>query len=147
MWREIKTESELEQFMETMLYFHDSCVKEMCYLSGAYVTDKLAMYPINNRRILRVAIQQQYEKRPMIEMEFGGLKKLKLNPNDENHTCEILDATLIMKDGDVYWCDCGGLLETDLEKYEGTLICATSLRWRSVENFMGEGDFYHSGDE
>ena len=144
MWNEISTNDEILQFMENMCYFHDSCIKEISYISGAYVTNKLSMYPLNNRRVLRVVIQRQHEKNSMIEMEFQGLVVLKLFPIDENYTCEILEATMIMKDGDIYWCDCGGLSEADLVDYEGTLICASKLRWRSIENHMGEEEFYRS---
>lgn len=58
--------------------------------------------------------------------------------------CEILDSTMIMKDGNIYWCDCGNLSESDLDDYTGTLICASGMRWRSIENHMGENEFYHS---
>ena len=55
-----------------------------------------------------------------------------------------LDSTMIIKDGNIYWCDCGDLSEADLGAYEGTLICAAGFRWRSIENHMGEKEFYHS---
>ena len=144
MWHEIRDSDELKQFMDNMLSFHDSCIKEMYYLSGAYVTDTLSMYPINDRRVLRIIFQRQYENLSMIELEFCGLKKLKLSPVNESYTCEILDSTLLMKDGNIYWCDCGGLTETDLDAYTGTLVCAAKLRWRAVMGFMGENLFYHS---
>lgn len=51
---------------------------------------------------------------------------------------------MIIKDGNIYWCDCGDLSEADLGAYEGTLICAAGFRWRSIENHMGEKEFYHS---
>lgn len=63
---------------------------------------------------------------------------------NEDYTCEILDSTMIMKDGNIYWCDCGNLSESDLDDYTGTLICASGMRWRSIENHMGENKFYHS---
>ena len=144
MWNKIVTNDDILQFMEEVCYFHDSCIKEISYLSGAYVNDNLSMYPINNRRVLRVAIQRQYERNSMIEMEFHGLKILKLVPLDEDYTCEILDSTMLIKDGNLYWCDCGNLSESDLDDYEGALICASKLRWRSIENHMGEKEFYHS---
>lgn len=102
------------------------------------------MHPLNDRRILRVVIQRQYEKNSMIEMEFQGLKYLKLFPVDESYTCEILDSTMIMKDGNFYWCDFGNVPESDLDDYAGTLICASGFRRRSIENHMGEKEFYHS---
>ena len=41
-------------------------------------------------------------------------------------------------------CD---VTEADLDDYEGTLICASKLRWRAIENHMGEKLFYHSDVE
>ena len=144
MWETIHTNDEILKFMESVCHFHDSCIKEISYISGAYVSENLSMHPLNVRRVLRVVIQRQYEKDSMIEMEFQGLKHLKLFPVDESYTCEILDSTMIMKDGNFYWCDCGNVSESDLDDYAGTLICASGFRWRSVENHMGDMAFYHS---
>lgn len=144
MWETICTNDELLKFMKELCYFHDSCIKEISYISGAYVDDDLSMYPLNSRRVLRVVIQRQYETNSMIELEFQGMKYLRLFPVDESYTCEILDSTMIIKDGNIFWCDCGGLSEPDLDNYEGTLICASNLKWRSIENHMGEKEFYHS---
>ena len=36
-WNEITDENSLKEFMERVSFFHDSCIKEMHYLSGAYV--------------------------------------------------------------------------------------------------------------
>ncbi|MBE6982428.1 MAG: hypothetical protein E7437_08930 [Ruminococcaceae bacterium] len=142
MWNEINTKEDLTQFLDEMGYFHDSCVKELHYYSGAYVKENLAMHPINDHRSLKVVIQRQWKTHSMIEMEFLELKGLRLFPADEGYTCEILDATVILKDGDVYWCDCGGLEETDLDTYAGTWIRASKLRWRSIKGHMGAEPFY-----
>ncbi len=142
MWKMINTNVEILKFMESVCHFHDSCIKEISYISGAYVSENLSMHPLNDRRVLRVVIQRQYEKDSMIEMEFQGLKHLKLFPVDESYTCEILDSTMIMKDGNIYWCDGGNLTESDLDEYTGTLICASKLRWRTIESRLGENRFY-----
>lgn len=144
MWNEIVNNSTLMEFMENISFFHDSCIKELKYLSGAYVDEDLAMYPVNDRRILNVIIQRQYEENCMIEMEFGGLRYLKLFPIDEKGTCEIYDSTMILKDGCIYWCDCGGLSEEELIGYDGTLICASKLRWRSIDGCIGQKEFFLS---
>ena len=78
----------------------------------------------------------------MIELQFKGLKYLKLFPVDEQYTSEILDATMILKKDCIYWCDCGGLSEKDLDYYEGTLICAEKLEWRAVDDGMGQREFF-----
>lgn len=97
MWNEIASEKDLNAFMDTVYGFHDSCLKEIKYISGAYVNEKLSMSPVNKQRILSMIIQRQFENPSVIEMQFVGLKYLKLFPNDENYTCEILDATMILK--------------------------------------------------
>ena len=125
MWETISSSDEISRFMERVYDFHDSCIKEMNYISGAYVEDSLWMHPLNDRRILRVIIQRQFAE-------------------DESYTCEILDSAMLLKDGSIYWCDCGDVTEADLDDYEGTLICASKLRWRSVESPLGDKEFYHS---
>ena len=106
MWNEIVNNETLKEFNEKLSYFHDSCIKEIYYLSGAYVDENLEMYPINDCRILRVIIQCQNEDEPMIEMEFQDLKYLKLFPIDPHYTCEILDSTILLKEDCIIWCDC-----------------------------------------
>ena len=144
MWEIISSNEDVLRFMKKLSCFHDSCIKEIRYTSGAYVDANLSMYPLNNDRVLRVVIQRQYEKNSMIEMEFQGLKHFKIFPVDESCTCEILGSTMIMKDGNIFWCDCGNLSESDLDDYIGTIICASTLRWRSIENHMGKKEFYYS---
>ena len=142
MWNEIVNENDLTDFMDTHYGFHDSCLKELKYISGAYVHENLSMHPINEQRILRVVIQRQFKNPSVIEMEFSGLKELRLNPFDENYTCEIHDALMILKDGYIYWCDCGDLSEDDLDDYGGTLICASKVRWRPVDECLGPKEIY-----
>ena len=49
-WNEINTEQEVNAFLELYGYFHDSCLKELRYISGAFVNEKLEMYPKNDER-------------------------------------------------------------------------------------------------
>lgn len=144
MWNTIDDYNDIENFMNVVNSFHDSCIKELKYLSGAYVDETLSMHPINDRRLLRIVIQRQFKDNPMIEMEFEGLKYLKLFPVNDAYTCEILDSTLIIKNDSIYWCDSAGLSEADFDNYDGTIICASKLRWRSIEDCMGNKEFYQS---
>ncbi len=144
MWNEINSERDVQEFMNMHFYFHDSCVKEFKYISGAYVQNDLAMHPVNDQRILKIIIQRQFEKHSVIELEFSGLIYLKIFPNDDNYTCEILDATMIYKEHCIYWCDCGRLTEKDLERYEGMTVCAAKARWRVAEEYIGAKEVYVS---
>lgn len=142
MWQQIHDNKDLELFMNHINSFHDSCIKEIRYFSGAYVDADLSMYPINDRRLLNVVIQRQSLCNSMIEMEFWGLKYLKLCPTDADFTCEIHDSTMLFDKGCIYWCDCGGLSKVTLNNYNGTIICAMGLRWRPIDNCMGQGEFF-----
>lgn len=142
MWNEIADEKCIQNFMNKVGFFHDSCIKEMHYYSGAYVDDNLAMYPTNDKRILNIIIQRQFEELSMIELQFIGLKSLNLFPTNEEYTCEILDSKMFIKDGFIYWCDCEEVSEDDFEDYEGTLISASKLGWRAIESKMGKEEFY-----
>ena len=144
MWNEISDANDLSEFMEKIGYFHDSCLKEIKYTSGAYVGEDLAMYPINDRRTLSVIIQRQFDNISMLELKFEGLCYLNLFPADTQYTCEILDSTMILKSDRIYWCDSGGLSENDLVHYDGTLVCASKLRWRPIEGCMGQKEFFVS---
>ena len=108
MWNEIKSEKDLKSFMDIVCGFHDSCIKEIKYISGAYVDETLSMLPNNTQRTLSVIIQLQFENPSVVEMQFVGLKYLRLFPIEEDYTCEILDTTMILKKDCIYWCDCGG---------------------------------------
>jgi hypothetical protein len=143
MWHEINTNEELQRFMELMCNFHDSCLKEFKYVSGAFVDKNLAMYPTNDKRILKVIIQRQFEPMSNIEVEFIGLKYLKFFPTSEKYTCEIFEATMEIKDDYIYWYDCNKLSESELDDYQGTLICASRVRWREIDIPCAEKEVYN----
>lgn len=144
MWHEINSGKDIEKFMVEMQFFHDSCIKELKYTSGAFVDSALCMNPINNVRVLKVIIQQQQEDNQVIELEFAGLKFLNLSPFDENYTCEIIDATMLFKDGYIYWCDQKSMPDSVSDNFEGTFICSSKVRWRRIENNMGSEEYYCS---
>ena len=86
MQTEIKSENELKAFSEKYYAFHDSCVKEFCYVSGAYA-DEEGLSPFNYKRILRLVLQGCAYSNCTLELEFSGLNHLKLFPIPEEYTC------------------------------------------------------------
>lgn len=145
MWHSVRTKDDITFLMETVGYFHDSCLKELKYVSGAYVNADLSMHPINDTRELKMIIQRQDDNPSAIELVFLGLNYCKLFPSNEQFTCEILDATLFWEDGNILWADCGGLSLEEIEKYDGTVISAAGLRWRAVSEWIGRGEVYGEG--
>lgn len=144
MWNEIRTEKDITLFMESIDYFHDSCLKELKYTSGAYVAEDLSMLPINRLRVLKMIIQRQAENPSAIELVFTGLNYCKLVPCSPQFTCEILDATLLWKDGNIFWADRGGLTASQIERYSGTVISAAGLKWRVVNAYIGCAEVYET---
>ena len=142
MWNEILNERDIQEFMDKVGNFHDSCVKEMRYCSGAYVDDDLSMYPINDSRTLDVILQRQVDELSMIDMQFIGLKYLNLCPFNEEYTAEILNSRMFLKDGYICWSDSEDFVESGYDGYEGTFVCAARLRWRIIDDGMGNEDFY-----
>ena len=146
MWHEINTQAEADAFLARMYGFHDSCVKELSYSSGAYVEGDLSMYPVNGQRILRMVLQRQFADPSMIELAFTGVSLVRLTPEDETHTCELEDVTLLVQAGRVCWCDRGGITAEEMLSYDGTVIFAKEVFWRPVEGHMGEAPFYLPSD-
>ena len=106
MWNEVIDDKTRTALLEEAGFFHDTCLTELRYVSGAYVGENLGMYPINDKRKVNVFIKRQEVERNTIELEFSGIEYLKLFPYDEEYTCEILGVTLILEDGKIFWCDC-----------------------------------------
>ena len=59
MWNKIVDDKTLINLLEEVEFFHDACLTELRYISGAYVDEDLAMYPINDKRKVNVFIQRQ----------------------------------------------------------------------------------------
>lgn len=93
MWNELRTQQEIDNFMKEIIGFHDSCIKEMKYSSGAYVDKNLSMLPTNTKRTLTVLIQRQFDDISALELEFSGLEYIRMYPVNPDYTCEILDAS------------------------------------------------------
>jgi hypothetical protein len=132
MWTAINNQNELNTLIEIYGGFHDSCVKEIHYISGAYVTDDLAMNPINSIRELRIIFQRQCRNPMEIEVKFDKLIKLKLEPANLNYTCEIHDVSFFFESGMFYWGDSKSF-ESQREEYVGTWVQAESAKWRVIK--------------
>lgn len=140
-WNEIITDNDLTEFLELYGGFHDCCLKELRYISGAFVNKDLSMKPINTQRKLLVLLQRQSEDNPVVELEFSCLESLNLKPVNQTYTCEILDVSMFFENGKIYWGD-SDLFETQREQYEGTWLCAGKARWRFVDKYIGDQEIY-----
>lgn len=123
----MQTNEELHSFLENVCYFHDCCVTEMHYVSGAYCTGA-GMYPVNDRRELQVTLHGAQNG----ILTFSGLKLCKLVP-DILGTCEILGVSMWADEKGIFWCDDDCIGPENVAKYTGTVICADSVTWNELE--------------
>ena len=100
------------------------------------------MYPINSKRVLTIIMHGSFGQHSVIEMEFSGLKYMNLNPVEEKYSCEIFGATMFTRDKFIYWCDDDCVTINNIDDYSGTVVCASKLRWRYVDEYIGEDEVY-----
>lgn len=142
MWHRIETDKDISELMSETNWFHDSCLKELHYISGAYVDGNYAMYPFNDRRCLKVVFQTQNHKSPVIELMFEGLITLRMKPTPETYTCEIQSASVFFQENKVCWTDSDDLAKEKNSEYEGTIIISSKLRYRIVNCPIGDKEIF-----
>ena len=143
MWHNVITQEDINDLLKQTDWFHDSCIKEMAYLSGAYVTDALDMYPVNDLRELRVLILRQKEDFPAIELVFQDVLFFYVSPNNPDYTSEILEARIFIKNDRIFWTNADSPVVLNEDENGGVLICAKKLLWRIVDH-RGDGRYYQS---
>lgn len=132
MWNEINREEELYDFLNNIAFFHDSCLVNFSYISGAYVDSKLSMYPRNDKRLFRMFFQTQSSDIRTFELELYELKYLIFYPTDLQFSCEIKYAEMYIKNGFVYLNFPSQWKSEENGKIIMNSICATRCRWRII---------------
>ena len=127
-WKYIESQEDADAFMAEVCGFHDSVIKELYYSSGAWVDEEKNMYPDTGAKRLSVEIHSQQCRN--FEMVFEGVTALNLRPPGDNYSAEIFEASVIVKDASVYFCD-SFTEDVDLSD-TGTWITAYSMKWRFI---------------
>lgn len=106
-WKEIITEQDQEQFLETAQSLHDSCIVQAVYTPDTYVEESGAMQPINAHSQLDITLQQQIlgGGRNTIHLRFEEIVLFRLFPRPPRYDSIIYDCTLQRRDGLFYWAD------------------------------------------
>lgn len=128
----INNDKDIQELMKQFSFFHDSCITEIHYISGSYVTDDKNMYPLNSKRELLVKFQSQMSKLKTLELKFSKIKQCCLNPKSDDYDSIILGTYFQIKDDFVYWADCEDFpIENELES-NCTWVIAESVSWRII---------------
>jgi len=143
-WHELVCQDDIDKLMNIYGHFHDGCIKEIHYISGAYVGDNLSMMPINTQRILKVIFHRQARNPAAIEVEFSKLVQFNLKPVDENYTTEIFGTFMKYINGVIYWADDDSWNIESEDKSEYTWIAASHVRWRENNNYLSDEIIYNN---
>ena len=117
-WNYIRSQEDAKEFMKIFVGFHDSTLDKLIY-EEEYGKTQLKVYFDNSGWY------------GVVELCFEGLIALNLRAPAENHSREIYDATLIIKDESVFWAD--DILDNEDMNYAGTYIKAMNLKWRKIK--------------
>ena len=127
MWKQVKTQKDIDEMLLECRGFHDCCLYNLQYVSGAYVDETGSMYPMNSKRTITLQLHQQGGSPKTIELQFNGLCTMVLSPTSLDFTCELLEAYVVLHNEKVFWMsDSSEVTDTDQRVY----ICAEELSWR-----------------
>ena len=137
MWNELKSNDDIELFMKKYGNFHDSCIREFNYVSGAYVNKDCSMFPINSKKELSIIFQRQCKDIMNIQLVFCGLKSLNFVPSIPNFEAIISKVCMKIIGDDLYWCvDCGFNLACTKDLWFNsnyTWLCCEWAKWRTID--------------
>lgn len=122
---QIKSAQDIQILLHKVRFFHDTCITEMRYISGAYVTEQ-GMYPVNDKNDLEIILKGEL----LIRLVFHGILYCRLRPIQPEYTCEIFGASMWMDpSGRVYWCNDDDVTPENVDDYNGIVVCADSLEY------------------
>ncbi len=101
MLNKIKTEKDIELFMKKVNNFHDSCIKELKFVSGTYVDGDLSMI-MNTKPCVAIIFQRQSEVLTTFELRLEYVENICVN-TDLSASSEIYEAHLELKNNKFYW--------------------------------------------
>lgn len=137
-WHEIKTQSDTDYLMERFGGFHDGCIREAFIWTETWVNSDLSMSISPKLDVsMRLHIQRQYRNPMAIELFFEEVTRINIVPKPENCDATILAATIVVRDGLIYWSPFRNWDPSMVDSNVETWVCAKKLKWREVDHWIG----------
>jgi hypothetical protein len=147
-WNDVKTQADIDYLLDIYGGFHDSCLIELRYVSGADVNEKLSMTlgkSLDSK--LFVTFKRQW-KPVKIELLFEGMRKMHIAGWRKDYFCDIHDCYLALHndlikgvdDNLFVWADNasfnpkGNYERNILAEPSTTYIISEKLKWQLPEN-------------
>ncbi|EDO1166318.1 hypothetical protein ABW380_001129 [Listeria innocua] len=102
-WKQIKNETDIVKLMDSLNYFHDSCITGLTYSSSTYVDETDLSMVMGTNPVVKLIIQRQADSLTTLEFCLEGVTHLCIIHNDLNMSSEIQEANLCYKNGNFHW--------------------------------------------
>jgi len=133
-WTEIRTQADAEALMDLFGGFHDGCIREAHLWTDHWVAADLSMScpgHLDNR--ICFLVQHQFRNPAAIELLFEEVTRFNLVPAPEDCDSVIYEATLLIREGVIYWSPESGWSPDSPRRDRHTWVSARKLRWRAVD--------------
>ena len=145
-WNAIHSKRDIQNLLEAYGGFHDACLVDVFYRSGARVTDQNAMvFGPSDDHVMFMTFHSQWHKEPL-ELCFTGVKRCNIVGFQSNYSSEILDCYLAFHtdlitghdDPLIVWADYAGFSPYSdsesafLSEPATTYVVAEKMKWRFV---------------
>ncbi len=130
-WIELKSQEDINNFMNDFYSFHDSCIKECSYITGMSVDEKNNMGQDSANSKIKMIFQSQL-CRP-IEICFEEIQEANIHTyNTNEYFNDIYEATFFIEDGLIYWANINEWNKNNTEQ-EITYIVSKKVKYRKCD--------------
>lgn len=132
-WIELKTQKNIDNFMNSFYGFHDSCIKECSYITGMFVDkNKKSIKQDIHSSNMKIVFESQWCN--SIEIYFEGIKEINIYTYDnDKYFNNISDAKFLIEDNLIYWANSSEWNKDNNDK-EITYVICNSAKYRSIKN-------------
>lgn len=147
-WHAVSNQFDIDYLNEIYGEFHDACITELRYISGADIDNNLSMgFGESTDRKLFVIFKRQWK--PMkIELLFEGMREMNISGWQNHYFCDIFDGYLSLHqdlingrdDNLIVWADNAGFNPKEISERDIlsepliTYIISEKLKWRLLED-------------
>jgi hypothetical protein len=146
-WQRISTQAEADAFMEIVGYLHDGVLREAHIWTEHWVSTGLSMAVdtgLDTR--VRMVLQRQWSPLSAVELSFEEVTRFNLIPSPENYGSSIQSATMLSRNGLLYWADVPDWRPEGKDSDNATWLSARFLQWRDASEWMGKTLHYDGND-
>jgi hypothetical protein len=146
MWYQIRTQADADALLDRFGHFHDACLRELHLWTGHWVSLDLSMSCPGDLDVkIRALIQRQFTKPSAIEFYFEEVTRFNLVPTPQNYDSIIFSATLLVRDGQVFWSPEENWSPEMPNPTGDTYIAARRASWRDASDWLGSTLRYGPG--